>query len=58
MKKLISLSDEQKEIITKITGLVVAIFGIFTFLAVVSYLLHWRADMSGEVLRNAAGSLG
>ena len=45
MKKLISLSDEQKEIITKITGLVVAIFGIFTFLAVVSYLLHWRADM-------------
>lgn len=37
MKKLISLSDEQKEIITKITGLVVAIFGIFTFLAVVSY---------------------
>lgn len=58
MKKLISLSDEQKEIITKITGLIVAIFGIFTFLAVVSYLLHWRADMSGEVLRNAAGSLG
>ena len=39
-------------------SVVVAIFGIFTFLAVVSYLLHWRADMSGEVLRNAAGSLG
>ena len=31
MKKLISLSDEQKEIITKITGLVVAILASSPF---------------------------
>ena len=58
MKKLISLDEEQKEVITKVAGLAVLVFDVFTLLAIISYLLHWRADMSGEVLRNAAGSIG
>ena len=58
MKKLISLDEEQKEVVTKVAGLAVLVFDVFTLLAIISYLLHWRADMSGEVLRNAAGSIG
>ncbi len=58
MKKLITLDPEQKEIATKLSGLAVFILDILTFIALTSYLLHWREDMSGDVLRNAAGSLG
>lgn len=58
MKKLISLTEEQKEIVTKVIGLAVAVFDVFTFIALISYLLHWQADMSGDVLQNAAGSMG
>ncbi len=58
MRKLITLSDEQKEISLKLSGLAVFILDILTFIALVSYLLHWREDMSGEVLQNAAGSIG
>lgn len=58
MRKLITLSPEQKEITSKLCGLAVFILDILTFIALVSYLLHWREDMSGDVLRNAAGSLG
>ncbi len=58
MKKLISLTEEQREIVTKVIGLAVTVLNVFTLIALVSYLLHWQADMSGEVLRNAAGSMG
>lgn len=58
MRKLITLSDEQKEISLKLSGLAVFILDILTFIALISYLLHWREDMSGEVLQNAAGSIG
>ncbi|MBP5488019.1 MAG: DNA translocase FtsK [Bacteroidales bacterium] len=52
------LEPEKKEAIAKLTGLVTAVFAVFTLVAIVSYLLHWRADMAGDALRNAAGSLG
>ncbi len=58
MRKLITLSSEQKEIASKLCGLAVFILDILTFIALASYLLHWREDMSGDVLQNAAGSLG
>lgn len=58
MKKLIQLQEDQKELLFVLLGLVTVLFDIFTFIAIVSYLLHWRADMSGEVLQNMAGSWG
>ena len=52
------LEPEKKEAIAKVTGLVVAVFAIFTLISILSYLIHWRADMTADALRNAAGSLG
>ncbi|MBO4605553.1 MAG: DNA translocase FtsK [Bacteroidales bacterium] len=52
------LEPEKKEAIAKLTGLVIAVFAVFTLIAIVSYLLHWKADMAADTLRNAAGSLG
>ena len=56
MKK--RLSDEARAALIKVAGIAIAIFAVFTFISILSYLVHWRADMSGEELRNAAGSLG
>ncbi|MGM9791566.1 MAG: DNA translocase FtsK 4TM domain-containing protein [Candidatus Cryptobacteroides sp.] len=56
MKK--RLSDDTKAALVKVAGIALAIFAVFTFIAILSYLIHWRADMSGEELRNAAGALG
>ena len=52
------LEPEKKEALAKLTGLVIAVFAVFTLISIVSYLIHWRADMTADVLRNAAGSLG
>ncbi|MBP5173027.1 MAG: DNA translocase FtsK 4TM domain-containing protein [Bacteroidales bacterium] len=54
----LKLEPEKKEALAKLTGLAVAVFAVFTLIAIVSYLLHWKADMAGDALRNAAGSLG
>ena len=52
------LEPEKKEALAKLIGLVIAVFDIFTLVAIVSYLIHWKADMAADALRNAAGSLG
>ena len=52
------LEPEKKEALAKLTGLVIAVFAVFTLISIVSYLIHWRADMTADALRNAAGSLG
>lgn len=57
-KPSVNLSQDQKEISVKLCGIAVFILDILTLVALVSYLLHWREDMSGEVLQNAAGSIG
>ena len=54
----LKLEPEKKEALAKLTGLAVAVFAVFTLIAIASYLLHWKADMAGDALRNAAGSLG
>ena len=56
MKK--HLSDDTRAALVKVAGIALAIFAVFTFIAILSYLIHWRADMSGEELRNAAGREG
>ncbi|MGM9787445.1 MAG: DNA translocase FtsK 4TM domain-containing protein [Candidatus Cryptobacteroides sp.] len=58
MKKLINLQEEQKELLYFVIGCAVVLFDVFTFVSIFSYLLHWRVDMSGEVLQNMAGSWG
>ncbi|MGN1226325.1 MAG: DNA translocase FtsK 4TM domain-containing protein, partial [Candidatus Cryptobacteroides sp.] len=58
MKKLVHLQEEQKELLYFVIGCCVVLFDVFTFVSMFSYLLHWRADMSGEVLQNMAGSWG
>jgi S-DNA-T family DNA segregation ATPase FtsK/SpoIIIE len=40
------LDDDDKERVIKITGILIAVFAIFTFLANVSYLFTWKADQS------------
>ncbi|MBP5571260.1 MAG: DNA translocase FtsK 4TM domain-containing protein [Bacteroidales bacterium] len=52
------LEPEKKEALAKLIGLVIAVFAVFTLISIVSYLIHWRADMTADALRNAAGSLG
>ena len=54
----LKLEPEKKEALAKLIGLVTAVFAIFTLIAIVSYLLHWKADMTADAVRNAAGSLG
>ena len=51
-------SDETRAALVKLSGVAIAILAVFAFIAILSYLIHWRADMSGEELRNAAGILG
>jgi len=53
--------ESQKATAVKLLGLCIAAVTLFIFIAIVSYLLHWKQDMSflpGQEVANAAGSLG
>ena len=53
--------ESQKAAAVKLLGLCVAAVTLFILIAIVSYLLHWKQDMSfvpGQEVANAAGSLG
>lgn len=52
------LSPEKKESAAKVLGLAVAVAAVFTLISIISYLLHWQADMNAEQVKGAAGSLG
>ncbi len=53
--------ENQKASAVKLLGFCIAAVTLFIFIAIVSYLLHWKQDMSfipGQQVANAAGSLG
>ena len=53
--------ENQKASAIKLLGLVVAAIALFILISTVSYLIHWKQDMSfvpGQEVANAAGSLG
>ena len=53
--------ENQKASAIRILGLCVAALALFVLIATVSYLAHWKQDMSfvpGERVANAAGTLG
>lgn len=53
--------ENQRASAVKLLGFVVAAVTVFILIAIVSYLLHWKQDMSfvpGQEVANAAGSLG
>ncbi|MBO4670686.1 MAG: DNA translocase FtsK 4TM domain-containing protein [Bacteroidales bacterium] len=53
--------ESQRASAVKIFGLCVAAFALFILISTVSYLIHWKQDMSfvpGEAVANAAGTLG
>ena len=53
--------ENQRASAVKILGLCVAALALFVLVATVSYLAHWKQDMSfspGETVSNAAGTLG
>ncbi|MBR4809747.1 MAG: DNA translocase FtsK 4TM domain-containing protein [Bacteroidales bacterium] len=53
--------ENQKASAVRILGLCVAALALFVLIAAVSYLAHWKQDMSfvpGERVANAAGTLG
>ena len=53
--------ENQRASAVKILGLCVAALALFVLVATISYLTHWKQDMSftaGEQVANAAGSLG
>ena len=53
--------ESQRASAVKIFGLCVAALALFILIATISYLLHWKQDMSfvpGEAVANAAGTLG
>lgn len=62
------IDPDKKSLILKISGLVIGVFAIFTFVASVSYLLTWQEDQSlmsasdmldkGVEVSNAAGKIG
>ncbi len=47
------MDDEDKDRLTKITGILVALLAVFTLLATVSYFFTWKADQSS--LSSAVG---
>ena len=52
---------EQKASAVRILGLATAALALFVLVAIISYLAHWKQDMSfvpGEAVANAAGTLG
>ena len=56
-----SWDESQKAAAVKILGLCVAALALFVLVATISYLAHWKQDMSfspGETVSNAAGTLG
>ena len=62
-----NMDDEDKDRLTKITGILVALLAVFTLLATVSYFFTWKADQSslssavGDTsveVSNAAGKMG
>ena len=53
--------ENQRASAVKILGLIVAAAALFILISTVSYLFHWKQDMSfvpGEAVSNAAGTLG
>ena len=53
--------ENQKASAVKLLGLITAALALFILVSTVSYLLHWKQDMSfvpGGEVANAAGSLG
>lgn len=53
--------ESQKASAIKLLGFCMAAVTVFIFIAIISYLLHWKQDMSfvsGQDVANAAGSLG
>ncbi len=53
--------ESQKASAVKLLGFFIAAVTLFIFISIVSYLLHWKQDMSfvpGQEVANAAGSLG
>ena len=53
--------ESQKTSAIKLLGFCMAAVTVFIFIAIISYLLHWKQDMSfvsGQDVANAAGSLG
>ena len=53
--------ESQRASAVKILGLCTAAFALFILISTVSYLLHWKQDMSfvpGEAVANAGGTLG
>ena len=62
-----SMDDDDKSRLVKTTGLLVALFAVFTLLATVSYFFTWKVDQSilaapvrdaSVEVRNIAGKLG
>lgn len=68
MVSAFSVDEEKRKKIVKVTGLLVAAFAVFTFIASLSYLFTWKADQSllyeqdmmseDAVVHNSAGKLG
>ena len=61
------MDDDDKARLVKVTGLLIAAFTVFTFLATVSYFFTWKADQSALLARvtdksvpisNLTGKLG
>ena len=53
--------ENQKASAVKLLGLAIAALALFFLIAIISYLFHWKQDMSfvpGTEVANAAGSLG
>lgn len=51
--------EDEKASAIKIVGLLVAAFTIFTLIATLSYLFHWKEDMGADIaVANMAGSFG
>lgn len=53
-----SWDENERAAAVRIIGLCIAAFTIFIFLAILSYLFHWKQDMSLQDVANAAGPLG
>ena len=53
-----SWDENERATAVRIIGLCTAALTFFIFLAILSYLFHWKQDMSLQDIENAAGSLG
>ena len=50
--------EQERASAVRIAGLLVAALAVFVLIATVSYLFHWKEDMSMDEIVNAAGKLG